>query len=128
MCNKTPLKTPDTKGQVAVNWYITVLGGGCTLQTCMLCVRDPPRLFPVYVFTPPILMVPWSRKWQPTPAFLPEKFHGQSSLAGYSPWDHQELVMTEHTHTHTHTHTISHTKNHEAKPSVFNMSYEYTMI
>ena len=23
----------------------------------------------------------WSRKWQPTPVFLPEKFHGQRSLA-----------------------------------------------
>lgn len=26
---------------------------------------------------------PWSRKWKPTPLFLPEKFHGQSSLAGW---------------------------------------------
>jgi len=24
-------------------------------------------------------------KWQPTPAVLPEKSHGQSSLEGYSP-------------------------------------------
>ena len=24
---------------------------------------------------------PWSRKWQPTPVFLPGKFHGQRSLA-----------------------------------------------
>ena len=30
--------------------------------------------------------IPWSRKWQPTPAFLPGKSHGQSSLMGYSPW------------------------------------------
>ena len=28
----------------------------------------------------------WSRKWQPTPVFLPGKFHGQRSLVGYSPW------------------------------------------
>ena len=28
----------------------------------------------------------WSRNWQSTPVFLPEKFHGQRSLAGYSPW------------------------------------------
>ena len=28
---------------------------------------------------------PWSRKWQPTPAFSPGKSHGQRSLAGYSP-------------------------------------------
>jgi len=29
--------------------------------------------------------IPWSRKWQPTPVFLPGKFHEQKSLAGYSP-------------------------------------------
>ena len=29
---------------------------------------------------------PWRRKWQPTPVFLPEKSHGQRSLAGCSPW------------------------------------------
>jgi len=29
--------------------------------------------------------IPWRRKWQPTPAFLPGKSHGQRSLAGYSP-------------------------------------------
>ena len=28
----------------------------------------------------------WSRKWQPTPAFLPEKSHGQRSLEDHSPW------------------------------------------
>ena len=25
--------------------------------------------------------IPWRRKWQPTPVFLPEKSHGQRSLA-----------------------------------------------
>ena len=30
--------------------------------------------------------IPWRRKWQPTPVFLPGKFHGQRSLAVYSPW------------------------------------------
>ena len=29
--------------------------------------------------------IPWRRKWQPTPVFLPGKFHGWRSLAGYSP-------------------------------------------
>ena len=28
--------------------------------------------------------IPWRRKWQPTPVFLPGKFHGQRSLAGYT--------------------------------------------
>ena len=40
--------------------------------------------------------IPWRRKWQPTPVFLPGKSHGQGSLAGYSPrgrkgWDTTEL-------------------------------------
>ena len=37
---------------------------------------------------------PWSRKWQPTPVFLPGKFHGQRNLAGYSQWGRKELDMT----------------------------------
>ena len=40
----------------------------------------------------------WNKKWQLSPVFLPGKFHGQRSLAGYSPWGHKELDMTEHTH------------------------------
>ena len=39
--------------------------------------------------------IPWRRKWQPTPAFLPGKSHGQRSLEGYSPWGCKELDMTE---------------------------------
>ena len=38
------------------------------------------------------------RKWQPTPVFLPEKSHGQRSLAGYSPQGRKELDVTGHTH------------------------------
>ena len=30
--------------------------------------------------------IPWKRKWQPTPVFLPGKSHGQRSLMGYNPW------------------------------------------
>ena len=33
------------------------------------------------------------RKWQPTPVFVPGEFHGQRSLAGYSPWGHKESDM-----------------------------------
>ena len=29
--------------------------------------------------------IPWRRRWQPTPVFLPGKSHGQRSLAGSSP-------------------------------------------
>ena len=37
-------------------------------------------------FDPWVGMIPWSRKWQPTAAFLLGKSHGQRSLVGYSPW------------------------------------------
>ena len=41
--------------------------------------------------------VPWRRKRQPAPVFLPGKSHGQRNLAGYSPWGHRESEATEHT-------------------------------
>ena len=33
--------------------------------------------------------IPWRRKWQHTPVFLPGKSHGQRSLVVYSPWGHK---------------------------------------
>ena len=38
--------------------------------------------------------IPWRRKWQPTPAFLLVKSHGQKSLADHSPLSHHDN-MTE---------------------------------
>ena len=38
---------------------------------------------------------PWGREWQPTPVSLPGEFHGQRSLAGYTPWGQKESDMTE---------------------------------
>ena len=35
---------------------------------------------------PCVKKIPWKRKWQPTPVFLPGEFHGQRSLVGYSLW------------------------------------------
>ena len=31
--------------------------------------------------------IPWRRKRQSAPVFLPGESHGQTSLVGYSPWD-----------------------------------------
>ena len=39
--------------------------------------------------------IPWRRKWQHTPVFLPGEFHRQRSLAGYSPCALKELDTTE---------------------------------
>ena len=44
-------------------------------------------------FNPWVGKIPWSRKWQPTPVFLPRKFHGQKRLVGYNSWGHKELDM-----------------------------------
>ena len=41
--------------------------------------------------------IPWRRKWQPTPVFLPRESHGQRSLVGYSPWGRKESDVTEAT-------------------------------
>ena len=46
-------------------------------------------------FNPWVGKSPWRRDWQLTPVFLPGEFHGQRSLAGYSPWHHKESDMTE---------------------------------
>ena len=46
-------------------------------------------------FDPWVGKIPWRRKRQPTPVFLPGESHGQRSLAGYSPWGRRELDTTE---------------------------------
>ena len=38
-----------------------------------------------FKFNPWVRKIPWRRKWQPTPVFLPGESHGQRSLGGYSP-------------------------------------------
>ena len=45
---------------------------------------------------------PRGRKWQPTPVFLPGKFHEQKSLVGYSPWGHKESDTREQQGAHAH--------------------------
>ena len=47
------------------------------------------------MFSPGTGKIPCRRKWQPTPVFLPEEFHGQRSLVGYSLWDHKEFDTNE---------------------------------
>ena len=72
---------------------------------------------------PCVRKIPYRRKWQSTPVYLPGKSHGQRILAGYSPWGPKESDMTEHAHTTTHAylvtswiHTDPHIHTHEATP------------
>ena len=42
-------------------------------------------------FGPWVSKIPCSRKWQPTPVFLPGKSHGHRSLVSYSPWGRKRV-------------------------------------
>ena len=44
---------------------------------CKICKR--------HGFDPWVRKIPWRRKWQPTPIFLPGESHGPRKLAGHSP-------------------------------------------
>jgi len=64
-----------------VPWWLSGKESACQCRRCG--------------FDPWVGKIPWRRKWQLTPIFLPGESHGQRSLAGYSPWDHKESDTTE---------------------------------
>ena len=68
----------------AVQWELVKPGGfpGGSDSKESVCNAGRPR------FTPWVGKIPWRRKWEPIPVFLPGEVHGQRSLVGYSPWDH----------------------------------------
>ena len=65
-------------------------------------VRNPPAMQETWVGK-----IPWRREQIPTPVFWPEEFHGQRSLAGYSPRGHKESDTTERLFTLLHIKQIS---------------------
>ena len=64
----------------------------CARWVCLQCWRPG--------FDPWIRKIPWRRKWQPAPVFLPGESHGWRSLVGYSPRGRKESDMTERLHFH----------------------------
>ena len=58
-------------------------------------VKNPPAKAGDVRFDPWVEKVPWIREGQPTPVFLPGESHGERSLVGYSPWDHNVSYMAE---------------------------------
>ena len=58
-------------------------------------VKNPPANAGDPGFNLWVEKIPWRRAWQPTPVFFPREFHGQRSLAGYSPRGHRESDMTK---------------------------------
>ena len=57
-----------------------------TSQRVQWLKRKIPLVSRRYGFDPWVRKIPWRRKWEPIPVFLPGKSHGQRSLVGHSPW------------------------------------------
>ena len=69
---------------IRIFWWLSGKESACQCRRCKRCGFD---------FW--VGKIPWRKKWQPTPVFLPGKFHGQRNLVGYSPWGRKELGMIE---------------------------------
>ena len=66
--------------------------------------------------------IPWRRKWQPTPVFLPGESHGQRNLVGYSPWGHRVRHDSAHTH---HAPSILRNKTRQMKLKFLSVFYPF---
>ena len=65
-------ETDKPSDKISLPWWLSGKESFCQCWRCR--------------FDPWVGKIPWRRKWQPTPIFLPVKFHGHMSLAVYSPW------------------------------------------
>ena len=74
-----------------VGWWLPGTGASQAAPV----VKNPPCQYRRRRLDPWVGKIPWKRKWQPTPVFLPGASPGQRSLAGYSPWAHKEPDTTE---------------------------------
>ena len=72
-------------------------------STCIPFLLEVKRLYrfsdavicrePLPGFDPWVRKIPWRRRWQPTPVFLPGESHGQRSPAGSGPWIRKESTQ-----------------------------------
>ena len=90
------MKTANLKAIVTIGKLILPTGGAGGKESDCQC-----RRYKRHEFNSWVGKIPWSRKWQPAPVFLPGKYLGQRSLEGYRPWGHKESDMTTHS-THAH--------------------------
>ena len=79
----SPSSASDSTGRAGNNAVFSTLwdfpGGASGKEPTCQCRRCK-RLG----FNPWVRKIPWRRKWQPTPVFLPGESHGQRSPVGYS--------------------------------------------
>ena len=80
--------------------YMECEGASLMAQLWRICLQH--RRHRKCKFNPWVGKIPWRRKCQPTPIFLPGKSHGERSLVGHSPWGCKELDMTERGSRHSH--------------------------
>ena len=79
------------------NSYMNIHLYLCGASQLALMVKNPPtnaRDIKRRRFNPRVREIPWRRKWQPTPLFLPGESFGQRSVVDYSPWGHKESDTT----------------------------------
>ena len=69
--------------------------GQCDGNSQEIFREDPGPPAPTQGLRLPFPEWAWRRKWQPTPVLWPGEFHGQRSLAGYSPEGCKELDTIE---------------------------------
>ena len=71
--------------------YMEKFPGGSEVKASASNVGDPGS-------SPWVGKIPWRRKWQSTPVFLPGESHGRRSLVRYSPRGGKESDTTEWLH------------------------------
>ena len=99
-----PLAIPFSRSRDRISWIAgrffychTTSTGGSEVKASASNVGD---LGSIPGLDPWVGKIPWRRKWQPTPVFLPGESHGRRSQVGYSPWGCKESDMTERLHFH----------------------------
>ena len=86
-----------------INVYVQGFSGGSV-------VKNPPAGAGDTGLTPGLGKIPWRRKWQPTPGFLPGESHEQRSLAGWRPWEHKRVrhdAVTKQQHSNMYVHVCA---------------------
>ena len=70
--------------------HILILWGFSSGSGCRVCLQ-----YKTWEFDSWVGKIPWRRKWQPTPVFLPGRSHVWRSLVGYGPYGCKESDTTE---------------------------------
>ena len=97
-----------TYSMLLIEWIHTHTHTHTHTHPASLCLSDKEsacqcRNHRRHRFDPWVRKIPWRRRWQPTPVFLPGESHRQRSLASYSPQGHKRVghnCVTEHTCLH----------------------------